>query len=154
MQQREDISTFGAILFLCMFNLVYEEYEDGANINEVFSSFIDILNLDQEFVQGIRLFVERMRLQPEIEDIDEIVHNFMELITFRHVHPSEKPHQSATAVFVAFSQIDQLGNWGPVSSVSSIISPMIYARRSIVLSAIHRRGNESDFNNVENLHCV
>lgn len=94
--------------------LVYEEYEDGANINEVFSSFTDILDLDQEFVQGIRLFVERMRLQPEFEVIDEIVRNFMELITFRHVHPFEKPHQSTTSAFVAFSQIDHLGNRGPV----------------------------------------
>lgn len=94
--------------------LVYREYEDGVNMNEIFSGFIHILNLDELFVEGIRLFIEEMEMQPESEEVDHIVHNFMELITFRQVHPSDKPHQSTTSAFVAFSQIDHLGNWGPV----------------------------------------
>lgn len=67
----------------------------------------------------------------------------MELITFRQVPHFAKQYQSTTAVFVAFSQIDYLGNWGPVLSVSSTVPPIVYARRSIVLSAIYRRGIES-----------
>lgn len=54
--------------------LVYEDYENGVNANETFSDFIPILNLEQRFFEGIQLFINKMQMQQESEDVDNIVH--------------------------------------------------------------------------------